>query len=209
MRLKLSMAFAGVALMFGTSTRADVAFVLTPATQSGVGCSEVVFAAALTNTDLTTNLYLNNLQLSFDGTAASYLAADTNVFFANVPGILLSDETYTDIVFGVIIGSSAPHGAYSGTVTLQGGSDIFATNNLASQTFQVTMPSVVLNLASAGTNFVLSWLSPPGDFVLQQNSDLTTTNWAATTITPAISNGWNWVVLPPAPGNQFYRLQYP
>jgi hypothetical protein len=122
---------------------------------------------------------------------------------------LLAGETYADIVFGVAVNPSTPPGNYSGTVTLVGGSDIFATNNLASQTFQVMLPPATLNLAPAGTNFVLSWPTQPVGSVLKQNSDLSTTNWVAVTNTPAISNGLNQVLLPPFPGNQFYRLAYP
>jgi len=209
MRLKPSMLLAGLLLALAASTRADTAFILTPATMSGVGSNEVVFAAALTNASPPDTMYLNDIQLSFTDAATNYLAADTNVFFANLPGILLAGETYTDIVFGVTVNPSTPPGNYSGTVTLVGGSDIFATNNLASQTFQVMLSPATLILALAGTNFVLSWPSQPAGCVLQQNSDLTTTNWVVVTNTPTISNGLSQVLLPPFPGNQFFRLAYP
>src|SRR5579859_5623958 len=152
MRLKPSLLLAALLLALATSTRADTGFFLTPGALSGIGSNEVVFAAALTNASTTDTLYLNDIQLSFTGAATNYLAADTNVFFANLPGILLAGETYADIVFGVAINPSTPPGNYSGTVTLAGGSDIFATNNLASQTFQVLLPPATLTLAPAGTN---------------------------------------------------------
>src|SRR5271163_4401546 len=89
---------AGLALaLFTMSARADLSFLVTPAAQSGVGSNEVFFTATLTNTSPTDNLFLNNLQISFTNGATNYLAADTNVFFANVPGILLPNETYLDI----------------------------------------------------------------------------------------------------------------
>src|SRR5260370_19871457 len=161
MRLKLSMLLAALLAALAASTRADTAFVLAPAALSGVGSNEIVFAAALSNASTADTLYLNDIQLSFTDAATNYLAADTNVFFANLPGILLAGETYMDVVFGVAINPSTPPGNYSGTVTLAGGSDIFATNNLASQTFQVMLPPATLNLAPAGTNFVLSWPTQP------------------------------------------------
>ena len=124
---------AGLAwLLFALSTRADLAFVLTPAAQSGVGSNEVFFTSALTNTSLTDILLLNNLQVSFNGVAANYLSADTNAFFANVPGILLPGQTYRDVVFGIAIAPSTPPGQYCGTVTVQGGTNIFAATNLSS-----------------------------------------------------------------------------
>jgi hypothetical protein len=208
MRLKPLMLLSALALLSAASTRADLAFVLTPAIQSGVGTNEVFFSGTLTNTSLTTN-FLNNIQFNFTGTASNYLTADTNVFFANVPGILLPGETYTDVVFGIFINSATPHGNYSGTVTIQGGADIFAADNLTNQTFQVTLPPAALGIVAAGGNLLLSWPSPPGDFVLQQNSDLTTTNWTTAPNTPAITNYQAQVILAPANGNLFYRLKYP
>ena len=196
-------------LLFSLSTRADLICLLTPAAQSGLGSNEVFFAGSLTNTSLTDNLFLNNLQISFSDDAANFFAADTNAFFANVPGILLPGETYNDTVFGITIDPSTPPGQFFGIVTFQGGADIFAITNLSSQAFQVILPSAALGIAASDTNLVLFWPSPPGGFVLQQNSDLTTTNWMAVTKTPDFTNGQNQSTLSPALGSQFYRLAYP
>jgi hypothetical protein len=210
MRLKPFTLLSGLALlMSAASMRADLAFVLTPAAQSGVGTNEVSFTGTLTNTSLTDNLFLNNIQFNFTGAATNYLTADTNIFFANVPGILLPGETYNDVVFGIAINPAVPPGNYSGTVTIQGGLDIFAATNLTNQTFQVSLLLAALGIAASGSNLLLSWPSPPGGFVLQQNSDLTTTNWLTVTNTPAITNFQNQVILSPATGSQFYRLKYP
>jgi hypothetical protein len=208
MRLKSIMLLSTLALLPAAFTRATPAFLLTPATQSGVGTNEIFFTGALTNTSLTTN-FLNNLQFTFTGTASNYFAADTNVFFANVPGILLPGENYTDVVFGVFINPATPHGNYSGTVTIQGGADIFATDDLTNQAFQVSLPPASLGITVTGGNLLLSWPSPPGDFVLQQNSNLATTNWTTAPNTPAITNYQAQVILAPTNGNLFYRLKYP
>lgn len=207
--MKLPVFLACLGLLFAATAQGGLGFVLTPAMQSGMGSNEVVFAGALTNASLIDNVYLNDIQLRFTGAATNWLAADTNIFFANVPGLLLTGETYTDMVFGVAINPSIPPGNYSGTVTLAGGLNIFATNPLASQTFQISLPPAALNFAPAGTNFVLSWPSPPRGFVLEQNPDLTTTNWTVATNTPTVSNGWNEVIIPALTGNHFYRLAYP
>jgi hypothetical protein len=68
--------------------------------------------------------------------------------------------------------------------------------------------AAVLDLAAAGTNLVLSWpaLSATTGFGLQQNSDLTTTDWTDVTNTPTVTNGQNQVVLSPPASPLFYRL---
>ncbi len=210
MRLKFLAILSGLALLLpSASATADLAFFLTPAVQSDVGSNEVIFTGTLTNTSPTDNLFLNNIQISFIGNATNYLTADTNVFFANVPGILLPGETYSDVVFGIALNPATPPGQYFGVVTLQGGTNIFAATNLAGPTFEITLPPATLNISPSGTNLLVSWLSPPGGFGLQQNSDLTTTNWTIVTNVPAVVSGQNQVVLPMGFGNQFYRLKYP
>ncbi len=192
-----------------TSARADLAFVLTPAAQTDVGSNEVIFTGALINTSLTDTLFLNNLQVDLIDAANTYLAADTNVFFANVPGILLPGETYSDVVFGLTVAPTAPPGQYFGIVTIQGGTNIYAVTDLASPIFEVSLPPAVLGVTLAGTNLLLSWPSPPGGFELQQNPDLTTTNWTVVTNPVTFTNGQNQILCVPAGGSQFYRLQYP
>jgi hypothetical protein len=135
--------------------------------------------------------------------------ADTNAFFANVPGILLPGENYNDVVFAVAVNASAHPAHFTGTVTIQGGADIFSTNNLACQTFQISVPPAVISITRPDTNFVISWPSPPAGFVLQQISSLGMANWATATNTPVFTNGLNQVAIPPAAGSQFYRLEYP
>src|SRR5471030_2288943 len=147
MRLKFSTLLAGLGLLLcNASSQADLSFNLTPAAQSGVGTNEVFFTGALTNTSLTTN-FLNYIQITFTNAATNYLTADTNVFFANVPGILLPGETYTDVVFGIAINSATTPGNYSGTVTIQGGADISAAANLTNQVFQISLPAETLTVA--------------------------------------------------------------
>jgi hypothetical protein len=207
-RLKQFMLLPALALLLSAANAQTLSFSLTPAAQSGVGTGEVFFIGALTNTGLTTN-FLNNIQFAFTGAATNYLTADTNVFFANVPGILLPGETYADVVFGAVINPATPPGNYSGTVAIQGGTDIFGAGNLTNQTFQVSLPPAALGIARYGTNLVLSWPSPPGGFLLQQNADLATTNWTTATNTLTMTNFQNQAILPPSAVRQFYRLKYP
>jgi hypothetical protein len=132
---------ASVLLITG-SARAQFLFVLTSAGQIGTATNEMSFDGSLMN--LGTNyLYLNDIQCVLYPAETTALVADTNAFFANVPGILLPGETYTDVVFGVNLGSVAPPGVYYGTVTILGGSNIFASSNLASASFEISLPDSV------------------------------------------------------------------
>ena len=102
----------------------------------------MALTGALTNLGRT-NLYLNDVQCVLFDSASNVLLADSNTFFANVPGILSRGETYTDVVFGVSLGPVAPPGVYNGAITIFGGSNIFATSNLATASFQISLPDTV------------------------------------------------------------------
>jgi len=68
-----------------------------------------------------------------------------------------------------------------------------------------------LNITPVNNNLVLSWLLPSTDFVLQENLDLTTTNWVTLTNSPALNfnNLQNQVMLSPSHNSGFYRLATP
>ena len=74
-----------------------------------------------------------------------------------------------------------------------------------------TTPSPQLNLVPSGSNLNVSWIIPSTNFVMQQNSDLTTSNWMDVTNMPILNltNLQNEVMLPMAGGNVFYRLKTP
>ena len=74
-----------------------------------------------------------------------------------------------------------------------------------------TTPTPSLSIAPASTNAVLSWIIPSLPFALQQNLDLTTTNWTDVATPPVLNlaNLQNQVLVsPPASGNLFYRLMH-
>jgi hypothetical protein len=62
-----------------------------------------------------------------------------------------------------------------------------------------------------GTNnsLVLSWPAPSTGFILQQNPDLTGTNWATVTNVPAIVSGQFQLILTQTSGSIYYRLELP
>lgn len=69
-------------------------------------------------------------------------------------------------------------------------------------------PSPQLNIQSSDQALNLSWLIPSTNFVLQQNPDLTTTNWTAISNTPVLNftNLQQQVSVPSSPSNTFFRL---
>jgi hypothetical protein len=63
-------------------------------------------------------------------------------------------------------------------------------------------------LRSSDGRMVVAWPSAAPGFQLQQNSDLTTTNWTDVTSAPTVTNLQNQLIWDPAPtGNNFYRLK--
>ena len=185
MRLKLYLVLSVAAVFSSTGAWAALSFVLTPAVQVSARSNEVFFTGILSNTDATNDLYLNDVQFIANGNFTS----DSNAFFANVPGILSAGQTYSDVVFGVTINPTTPAGDYFGAVTILGGSNIFAANNLATQPFQVSTIDVSI---SANVPDAYKFGAQPGSFVVTSvgGSDLSlVVNYA---ISGTASNGVNY-----------------
>jgi hypothetical protein len=74
-----------------------------------------------------------------------------------------------------------------------------------------TTPMPALSIGPSGTNILLSWVVPSMDFVPQENSDLTTTNWTVmNTPTLNLTNLQYQLMVSPSAGNpgRFYRLKH-
>ena len=71
-----------------------------------------------------------------------------------------------------------------------------------------TTPTPQLNIQIQNTDLALSWLIPSTNFALQQNLDLTTTNWMTLTNEPTLNltNLNDEVVLPQTNSSGFFRL---
>ena len=84
-------------------------------------------------------IFLNNIVVTLDGDAQTYIVPDTNAFFDNVIGSLTAAEpTYSGAIFGVLPELNTPAGFYSGSVTLLGGPlPLSSLNTLATATFQI------------------------------------------------------------------------
>lgn len=73
-----------------------------------------------------------------------------------------------------------------------------------------TTPTPLLNFTRSSDSTLISWIVPSQNFTLQENSDLTTTNWLDVTNVPVLNltNLQNEVVLPLSfISNRFYRLK--
>ncbi len=71
-------------------------------------------------------------------------------------------------------------------------------------------PTPSLNITRSGGSVVISWIVPSTSFVLQENSDLTTTNWKDVTNAPTLdlASLQNEVILSVANRSRFYRLKH-
>ena len=73
-----------------------------------------------------------------------------------------------------------------------------------------TPGSPPLAILNTGTSAVLlSWPSASAGLVLQQTSDLTTTNWTRVDLPVGDNGTTKSVIIAPAAGRHFFRLKYP
>jgi hypothetical protein len=77
-------------------------------------------------------------------------------------------------------------------------------------TSQIT-PTPSMNITPTNSNLTLSWTVPSTNFVMQQNLDLTTTNWTDVMNPPVLNltNLRDEVILSPTNSSGFYRLKTP
>lgn len=132
-----------LAWLFVTLMNASAALTVSidaPVVNAAAG-SILVFNGTLTNTDSAAKVFLNDVQVS----APAGLTSQPNVFFANIPGILLPGETYTGPFFSVALNPGAASGDYGATLTVSGGADIFAAGTLATAGFTVLSPAVTIS----------------------------------------------------------------
>jgi hypothetical protein len=180
------------ALMVTTSSLpAALQFDLVPAIESGPVGTQVTFTGTLKNTSSTDNLFLNDIQFSFNSQAAAALAPNSNLFFANVPGILLPNESYSGPIFGVLIKSSIGQADYLGSVTVRGGADIFALSNLIAKDLQISsdIPVVAINANHLQLQFRRNTSATDVTYIVEGCSDLAAGSWSPVlTRTPA--GGW-------------------
>jgi hypothetical protein len=100
-------------------------------------------------------------------------------------------------------GLAPPAAPYPGT--FQGPGPLIPDTPVSRSIKVITLP--ILFIKSTATNsVVISWPSPSATWALQQNGDLNTTNWTDVLIAPDNDGTNNSVVVSPAVGSEFYRL---
>jgi hypothetical protein len=178
----------------------------TVSTYGGVGISTNSGANWTTND----NFNANSIASSSDGNkliagtgGGIYISTDLGMTWiqeTNIPTFILAlsaDGNKSAIIAEVTVTNSLPGGR---TITTTIPSAIYTS---------FSTPSPQLNITPTNGNLMLSWLIPSTNFVLQQNFDLTTTNWTDVTNTPVLNltNLQNQVFLPLPAVNSFYRLE--
>ena len=68
-------------------------------------------------------------------------------------------------------------------------------------------PGLAIELVSPGV-ILITWPAPSTGYVLQQSTNLTTTNWLAVTNPAMVVNGEMQITVSPTVGNRYYRLHY-
>jgi hypothetical protein len=71
------------------------------------------------------------------------------------------------------------------------------------------IPTPQMSITPTSNSITLSWIIPSINFVLQQNSDLTTTNWINVANPPVLNltNLQNQTTVPFPASSNFYRLK--
>src|SRR5437764_269159 len=101
-------------VMVASRGSADLIVTLDRPVQNVAAGGQLTFSGTLQNSSLSSELFLNSLQIAGAPPALTLLP---NVFYSNVPGILLPGESYTGPLFSVSLASGAPSADYEGSVT--------------------------------------------------------------------------------------------
>jgi hypothetical protein len=116
---------------------------------------------------------------------------------------------YTSVDSGVTwVSNAAPAAVWQSVASSADGCRLFAAvNGGGIYTYQLT-PAPVLAITPANGGFIVSWVVPSMNFVLQERDDLVSGNWADvdTTPTPNYTNLNYDVAVPTPSGSRFYRL---
>lgn len=157
-------------------------------------CSSNSGANAVTNYTTVTNW--TSVASSADGTRLVAVASGGAIYTSTDAGANWEPASVTNANWAGV--ASSADGAK--LVAVANGGGIY--------TWQTT-PAPTLNITPSGDGLLVSWVVPSMNFRLQENSDLTTTNWTDLAIAPVLNftNLQNQVTLPLGTANRFYRLQ--
>ena len=127
-----------LAVLGAVQAHAGLVFTLDLPNQTTSPGSVIAFSGSLLN-DGGDILFLNSV-LSSSGSPD--LTIDDSVFFGSLPTSLAPGDSYFGPFFNLITGLSAIPDTYFGSFTIQGGIDAFARDDLATESFGVTVAEV-------------------------------------------------------------------
>ena len=109
------------------------------------------------------------------------------------------------------VSNNAPVTSWSAVACSADGTKLVAVADGGGIWTAQSIPAPSLSIAQSSTNVVLSWIVPSSDFTLQENPDLTSTNWTDAPNAPTLNltNLQYQVTVPPPSGHRFYRLKSP
>jgi photosystem II stability/assembly factor-like uncharacterized protein len=147
---------------------------------------------------------------SADGT--KLVAAANSGFGAGAPGpMYLSNDSGTTWTsnnlpeeYWTSVASSA-----DGSKFVACSSHTVSTTNGAVAVDQIvtSTPHIWMSMAVSAPNVTVIWPWPAAGYGLEQNLDITSTNWVAVTNQPVVTNFQNQVILPLSGAKCFYRLE--
>lgn len=191
------------------------AFLISAAASADGNRLMVVGASGGTGTIyLSTNSGLAWSQIAVPSIGRLASSADGNKLVATgYSGYLTNLPVYVSTNFGGTWTTNIPPGIdYHTSVkpvasSADGNKLVAAVNDGGIWTLQTT-PSPQINIIPANGSVEFSWIIPSTNFVLQQNLDLTTSNWTDVTNTPVLNlaNLEDEVTLPLTNGSALYRL---
>ena len=106
--------------------------------------------------------------------------------------------------------TNAPSLTWRGVASSADGSKLVAVSDVGGIYVWHSAVAPSLSIKPSSRDVVLSWTVPSLDFVLQENTDLSTTNWTVVTNSPALNltNVQHQVTLPVSADHRFYRLKH-
>jgi photosystem II stability/assembly factor-like uncharacterized protein len=173
-----------------------------------------IYGCVYTSTNLGMTWTSNNVPDAQWNSVASSADGTKLVAVAVEPGGLIYSSTNSGATW---ISNNVPNGFWLSVASSADGNQLVLAG-MADQSFNPghvyisqTTSSPCLNLTPSSSNLAVAWIIPSTNFVLQQNSDLTTTNWTDVTNPPVLNltNLQNEVTFPLTGSNAFYRLKTP
>jgi hypothetical protein len=136
----------------------------------------------------------------------SHLVAISIRAFANLPGLIYT-TTNSGASWQLASTPELSTTVLSCVASSADGTKLVATDGPTIYTYAAPSTNApALNLTTGGGNAFVSWPWPSAGFVLQQNTNLATTNWVNVPGAPAVVNQ---MIPAPAGPNNFFRLVHP